>query len=98
MQNTYLGYHFTVEPKDLGSEILIAELGEKPFESFIESDFGIVAYIRKENWTEDILEDMFILNSPQFTIRIRLKKSNRSIGMRNGRRILNQLMWMENAM
>ncbi|HLA57046.1 MAG TPA: 50S ribosomal protein L11 methyltransferase [Flavobacterium sp.] len=74
MPNTYLGYHFTVEPKELGSEILIAELGEKPFESFIESDFGIVAYIRKEFWTEDILDDMFILNSPQFTISYKIEE------------------------
>ncbi|RZJ25979.1 MAG: 50S ribosomal protein L11 methyltransferase [Flavobacterium sp.] len=68
MQNTYLGYHFTVEPKELGSEILIAELGEKPFESFVESDLGIVAYIKKEFWTEDLLDDLFILKSPEFTI------------------------------
>ena len=37
MSNIYIGYHFTIEPKELGSEILIAELGEKPFESFIET-------------------------------------------------------------
>ena len=68
MSNIYLGYHFTVEPKELGSEILIAELGEKPFESFIETDFGIVAYIQKELWSADILDDIYILNSPEFTI------------------------------
>jgi ribosomal protein L11 methyltransferase len=68
MSNIYLGYHFTVEPKELGSEILIAELGEKPFESFIETDLGIVAYIQKDLWTEDVLEDLFILNSPEFII------------------------------
>ena len=28
MSTIYLGYHFTIEPKELGSEILIAELGE----------------------------------------------------------------------
>ncbi len=74
MPNTYLGYHFTVEPKALGSEILVAELGEKPFESFTESDFGIVAYIRKEFWTEDVLDDLFILNSPEFTISYRIEE------------------------
>ena len=68
MSNIYLGYHFTVEPKELGSEILIAELGEKPFESFIETDFGIVAYIQKELWSPDVLDDIYILNSPEFTI------------------------------
>jgi ribosomal protein L11 methyltransferase len=74
MQNTYLGYHFTIEPKELGSEILIAELGEKPFESFIESDFGIVAYIKKEFWSDDILDDLFILESPEFTISYQIEE------------------------
>ncbi len=68
MSNVYLGYHFTVEPKELGSEILIAELGELPFESFVESEFGVTAFIQKQLWTESILEDVFVLNSPQFTI------------------------------
>lgn len=68
MSNIYLGYHFTIEPKELGSEILIAELGEKPFESFIESDLGIVAYIQKDLWYETILDDIYILESPEFTI------------------------------
>ena len=68
MSNIYLGYHFTVEPKDLGSEILVAELGELPFESFIESDFGVTAYIQKQFWNETILEDVQILNSPEFVI------------------------------
>jgi ribosomal protein L11 methyltransferase len=74
MSNIYLGYHFTVEPKELGSEILIAELGEKPFESFIESDFGIVAYIQKSLWSEDVLEDIYILNSSEFTISYRIEE------------------------
>ncbi|WP_338408738.1 50S ribosomal protein L11 methyltransferase [uncultured Flavobacterium sp.] len=68
MSNIYLGFHFTVEPKELGSEILIAELGELPFESFIESDLGIVAYIQKDLYTENSLDDLFILQSPEFTI------------------------------
>ncbi len=68
MSNIYLGYHFTVEPKELGCEILVAELGEKPFESFIETESGITAYVQKDVWTEDILEGIFILNSPEFVI------------------------------
>ena len=68
MAITYLGYHFKVEPKELGSEILVAELGEKPFESFIETETGVSAYIQKSLWTEDVLDDIFILNSPEFTV------------------------------
>ncbi|RZJ35328.1 MAG: 50S ribosomal protein L11 methyltransferase [Flavobacterium sp.] len=74
MPNTYLGYHFTVEPRELGSEILIAELGEKPFESFVESDFGIVAYVKKELWTDNILDDIYILQSPEFTISYKIEE------------------------
>jgi ribosomal protein L11 methyltransferase len=74
MANTYLGYHFTIEPKELGSEILIAELGEKPFESFVETDLGIVAYIQKEFWTEDILDDLFIMQSPEFIVTYKMEE------------------------
>jgi ribosomal protein L11 methyltransferase len=68
MSNTYLGYHFTVEPKELGCEILVAELGEKPFESFTESEFGVVAYIQKQHHTEGLVDDLHILNSPEFVV------------------------------
>ncbi|HRG19046.1 MAG TPA: 50S ribosomal protein L11 methyltransferase [Flavobacterium lutivivi] len=68
MSNIYLGFHFTIEPKEIGSEILIAELGEKPFESFIETENGIIAYIQKEFSDETILDDIQILNSPEFKI------------------------------
>ena len=68
MSSIYLGYHFIVEPKELGSEILVAELGELPFESFVESEFGLTAYIQKELWNATILDDLFVLQSPEFNI------------------------------
>ena len=68
MSNIYIGYHFTVEPKELGSEILIAELGEKPFDSFIETENGFSAFIQKDLWNESILEDIYILENPEFKI------------------------------
>lgn len=68
MQNNYIGYHFSVEPKELGSEILIAELGETAFESFIETENGLSAYVQKELWNENILDDIQILHSEEFTI------------------------------
>ena len=68
MSNNYLGYHFTIEPKEPGSEILIAELGEKPFESFIETETGIVAYIQKDLCFDTVLEDIYILSSSEFKI------------------------------
>ena len=68
MSNVYIGYHFTIEPKELGSEILIAELGELPFESFIETENGFSAFIQKDLWHENILADLFILDNPEFKI------------------------------
>ncbi|WP_432221669.1 50S ribosomal protein L11 methyltransferase [Flavobacterium sp. TMP13] len=68
MSNIYLGYHFTIEPRELGSEILIAELGEKAFESFTETETGISAFVKKDLWDENILDDIFILTSDEFTI------------------------------
>lgn len=68
MSNIYIGYHFEISPLELGSEILIAELGEKAFESFIETETGISAYVQKDLWSETILEDIQILANPEFTI------------------------------
>ena len=68
MSNSYIGYHFTIEPKELGSEILIAELGEKAFESFTETETGIDAFVQKELWDATILDGIFILQSEEFNI------------------------------
>ena len=68
MSNIYIGYHFQISPLELGSEILIAELGEKAFESFIETETGISAFVQKDLWDENILEDIQILSNPEFTI------------------------------
>lgn len=64
----YIGYYFKVAPLQPGAEILIAELGETGFESFVETEEGIEAYIQKSEWHEDILEDIQILNSEEFEI------------------------------
>lgn len=68
MEPKYIAYHFTVEPKEVGVEILLAELGEKAFESFIETEEGLSAFVQESLWTEDILEDIYILDSDEFTI------------------------------
>lgn len=68
MSNTYIGYHFKIVPLELGSEILIAELGEKAFESFIETESGISAFVQKDLWDINLLEDIQILTNPEFKI------------------------------
>lgn len=66
--NIYIGYDFKVEPLQPGSEILIAELGYAGFESFVENDEGIIAYIQKDEWNAAILNEIHILNSDEFKI------------------------------
>ena len=66
--NIYIEYNFTILPKEPATEILIAELGNIGFESFVESENGVTAYIQKEDWYEEILENIYILNSKEFDI------------------------------
>ncbi len=64
----YLEYIFEVEPLQPAAEILMAELGFAGFESFVETEKGITAYIQKKDWHEDILETVTILGSGEFDI------------------------------
>ena len=63
----YIAYTFQVIPLQPASEILIAELGVAGFESFVETDNGIIAYIQKQDWNQSILDDIQILNSDEFS-------------------------------
>ena len=64
----YIGYYFKVKPLQPGVEILIAELGYAGFESFVETEEGVTAYIQKEECKSSILDDIQILNSDEFEI------------------------------
>lgn len=64
----YLEYNFKVDPVQPASDILIAELGEVQFESFVETEDGVQAYIKKEDWYPNILDDLQILSNPLFHI------------------------------
>ena len=69
MSNTiYIEYRFTVVPPEPASDILIAELGEAGFESFVEEEDAVLAYIQKEEWSSDILNDIGILSNSKFEI------------------------------
>ncbi|WP_419214070.1 50S ribosomal protein L11 methyltransferase [Maribacter sp. X9] len=69
MSNTiYIEYRFTIVPPEPASDILIAELGAAGFESFVEEENGVLAYIQKEDWSPDILNDITILSNSKFDI------------------------------
>jgi len=64
----YIEYDFTVSPTEMGAEILMAELAEVGFDSFEDTPTGIKAYIPKDSWNKHILQDIYLLSNPEFTI------------------------------
>ena len=68
MDLKYIGYTFKVAPKEPGTEILIAQLGFANFESFVENEDGVTAYIQEGDWNAEILNDIQILSSDEFEI------------------------------
>jgi ribosomal protein L11 methyltransferase len=75
MPNTiYIEYIFKINPLQPASDILIAELGEAGFESFVEETDGVLAYIQKTDWRENILNSVAILTNENFEISHEIKK------------------------
>ena len=64
----YLEFSFKVAPAQPGVEILIAELGAAGFESFVETEQGVDAYIPTEEFGEELLEYVQVLHSDEFDI------------------------------
>ncbi|WP_041632649.1 50S ribosomal protein L11 methyltransferase [Maribacter sp. HTCC2170] len=70
----YIEYEFMVSPLQPATDILIAELGAAGFESFVEKENGVQAYIQETDWHEGILEGVSILGNPLFEVSYVLKK------------------------
>ena len=87
MSLRYIEYNFTIEPRDPAAEILIAELGLFGFESFVETEKGLLAYIPSEEHSEDVINEIQILKSDEFIVEYSVKRLNRPTGMKNGKRI-----------
>lgn len=64
----YTEFQFKINPLQPASEILIAELGEAGFESFVENEDGVTAYIQTKDYHEGLLEDIRVLDSEEFEI------------------------------
>lgn len=73
MSLRYIEYNFTIEPRDPAAEILIAELGLFGFESFVETEKGLLAYIPSEEHSEDVINDIQILKSDEFIVEYSVK-------------------------
>jgi ribosomal protein L11 methyltransferase len=65
----YIEYNFTITPKDTGSEILAAMLADIGFESFIETEKGLLAYIPSAKFSAEDVEKIGILQNKEYSIK-----------------------------
>jgi ribosomal protein L11 methyltransferase len=68
MPKTYIEFQFTVNPLQPASEILIAELSYAGFESFVENEEGVTAYVVSEEFDEEAFAGLHVLQSDEFEI------------------------------
>lgn len=67
-QESFKEYNFTLTPVTPFTDLLIAELGTVGFESFMETETGVLAYINSEIWSEDCIEGLSMLENPLVSI------------------------------
>jgi len=70
----YVVLDFVISPFQPASEILIAELSVLGFESFMETDTGLQAFIPESAWDKAILDKIRILQSGEFQIHYQITK------------------------
>jgi len=59
----YVEYTFVVNPTQPWNDVLAAQLGELGFESFIETETGLLAYVQKDEDQEHLLKDLELLQN-----------------------------------
>jgi len=65
---TFTEVRFRVKPAEEGKQILIAQLGELGFESFVEENNYLKAYIKTEQLSGINIEDCQIFQNPDFKV------------------------------
>jgi ribosomal protein L11 methyltransferase len=64
----YIEFTAEITPIEIGRDILIAQLAEIGFESFVESENGVQAYIQKDEYKATLIETMDIISNADFKI------------------------------
>ncbi|MBL0317629.1 MAG: 50S ribosomal protein L11 methyltransferase [Flavobacteriales bacterium] len=64
----YIELDFILEPLMPARDVLVAELAEVGFESFVETDDGVKAYIIEDTYQDDLLTDLMVFKMPELTI------------------------------
>lgn len=63
-----------IKPLEVGREILIAELSSIGFESFVETENGLQAYIKHDEFAPNSIDSLVIMDNPMFDIQIEVKQ------------------------
>lgn len=69
----YIEIDCTVVPLNPGRDILMAELAERGFESFVETETGLLAYIPQESFLEEAIESIALLYQQEINISFQKK-------------------------
>lgn len=69
----YIELSFKISPLQPASEILVSELSELGFESFVEEEDGLLAYIIEKDFVESSIKELYLLQSDDFDIKYSVK-------------------------
>lgn len=76
----YIEVYFTIKALEtaeinaaMAREILVAELGALDFESFVNTDDGLQAYVQEGDFDEHEVRALYILDNPDFSIQMEVK-------------------------
>jgi len=64
----YIELTATISPLEVGRDILTAELAEIGFESFVETENGLQAYVQENDFNDGAIKGLNIINQAGFTI------------------------------
>ena len=70
----YIELHFKIAPIQPASEILVAELSELGYESFVEEENGLKAYIASHLFDKKQIDALFVMQNQEFSIDYKWKK------------------------
>lgn len=65
---SYIEIDFKISPLQPAAEILVAELSELGFESFVEGEEGLKAYIIEKDYQKSDIDKLFVMSNPEFII------------------------------
>ena len=69
----YIELDLKITPLEPGRDIVMAQLSEVGFESFVDNDKGLLAYVQKGLFDEKLLKQINIFKQPDFTINYHTK-------------------------